>query len=62
MARNACKKAIPSRPWESAKDHREGFWIRDQEIWLFVWGGLDRFFLLFMRVMGKGGKEGRRES
>lgn len=30
MARNACRKAMPSRPCERAKAQREGLWTRDQ--------------------------------
>jgi len=36
MARKACRKAMPSRPWLKANAQRDGFWIRDQDISLGV--------------------------
>ena len=35
MARKACRKAMPSRPWLRAKAQRAGFWTRDQVMSLF---------------------------
>lgn len=32
IARNACRKAIPSLPWLSAKAHSDGFWTNDHEM------------------------------
>lgn len=32
IARKACRKAIPSLPWLSAKAHNDGFWTNDHEI------------------------------